>query len=116
MIEGDKDGPSGAYYYVWLNPDMPGKARLAADLKESLDETHGTGKKEAEVAWWSFLEPPYGDWTTENTLVLLYRKAEAAEQIADQLEGYLPNRGADRRQEGATIAFRARNTTGPGTR
>jgi len=85
-LAGDKDGPSDVDYYVWVNPDMPGKARLAADLKEALDETHGTGKKDAEVAWWSFLEPPYDDWTTERALVLLYRKADAAEEIAGQLE------------------------------
>lgn len=85
-LEGSKEGPRAVDYFVWLDSDMPGKARLAEELKAALDEKHGVGKKSANAPWWSFLEPPYDDWTTENALVLLYRKADAAEEIAGQLE------------------------------
>jgi hypothetical protein len=65
---------------------MPGKARLAAELKAALDEKHGTGRKNADAVWYLYLEPPYDDWTTEETLVLLHRREDAAEEIAGQLE------------------------------
>lgn len=86
-LEGDKDGPSDVDCYVWLNSEMPGKARLAAELKAALDEKPGAGRKNADAIWYLYLEPPYDDWTTEETLVLLYRKAEAVKEIGDQLEG-----------------------------
>lgn len=86
-LEGAEDGPSDVDCYVWLNSEMPGKARLTAELKAALDERHGAGRKSPDAVWYFCLAPPYDDWTTENALVLLYRKAEAAEQIADQLEG-----------------------------
>jgi|ERR1035437_1303260 hypothetical protein len=85
-LEACKVGPRDLDCYVWLNSEMPTKGRLAAELKEALDEEYGAGKESPDTVRYFYLEPPYDDWATENALVLLYRKADAAEEIAGQLE------------------------------
>jgi hypothetical protein len=86
-LEGWEEGPSDVDCYLWLNSEMPGRARLGAELKAALDERHGAGRKSPDAVWYFYLGPPYDDWTTEKALVLLYRKAEAVKEIGDQLEG-----------------------------
>ena|ERR1700736_5409379 len=56
-----------------------------AELKQKLNDEYAPGRTGEYNPWWKFLDQPLRDWTTEESLILLYRQDEALDQIATAL-------------------------------
>jgi hypothetical protein len=78
------DGPSGLYFYIWRSPT--GTKSVGAALKQTLDGKYPGGRSGAENPWWKTVEqPPYGDWTSEEALMSLWKKDEAVKYYVERL-------------------------------
>ncbi len=79
----EKDGPSNLDFYVWLEKKL--KTPLVSELRDALDEHYGHGHHGGNNPWWKWVDEPYRDWNTEESLMRLWKKDEAADYYAGHL-------------------------------
>jgi hypothetical protein len=79
----EKTGPSDLDFFVYL--EKKERSAAAVQLREALNERYANGNHSGNNPWWKFVDPPFRDLTTEDALIGLWKKDEAALYYASHL-------------------------------